>query len=206
MDRNCCISNFSDYSLFYFKWFVTPTTKQQQKLAAVKTGHGWPATPSHLPDWNVVVDAQHRISGSVNYGHGAVSKKSRRDHSPLCSSMEDRQRGRGGSKWQKCNRTTIREPLAKCEGSSATGWALLCNPEQLGADQSASSRSSAQGHWLKAHSESQIIQDWMNKHTKKNHVDRVKIWQSLLWFVSIASFQGKSLTRCGGLMQYSHDL
>lgn len=65
-------------------------------------------------------DAQHRISRSVNYGHGVVSKKSRRDHRSLCSSKKDRRRGRVGSKWQKCRRTTIREPLAKCEGSPAT--------------------------------------------------------------------------------------
>lgn len=79
-----------------------------------------PASPSHQSDWNVVVDAKHRSSGSVNYGHRAVSKKSRRDHSPLCSSKEDMKRERGGSKWQKCSWTTIREPLAKCEGSLAT--------------------------------------------------------------------------------------
>lgn len=46
---------------------------------------------------------------------------------PLCSTKEDRRRRRGGSKWQKCCRATIREPLAKCEGSPATSWALLCN-------------------------------------------------------------------------------
>lgn len=126
-----------------------------------------PAAPSHLPDWNVVVDAQHRISGSVNYGHGAARKKSRRDHRPLCSSKEDRQRGRGGSKRQKCRRTTIREPLAKCEGSPATSWALLCNPSYFVWTSQPAATAALQGHWFQAHNERQIIPDWMKKTVKK---------------------------------------
>lgn len=58
-----------------------------------------------------------------------MSERSRRDHSPECSSkgrtrLEER---REGSKWQKCCRTTIREPQAKCECSPAAAWAPLCN-------------------------------------------------------------------------------
>ena len=59
------------------------------------------AAPFHLPDWNVVVDAQHRISASVNYGHGAVSKKSRRDHSPLCSIKGDSEALKGNGQRER---------------------------------------------------------------------------------------------------------
>lgn len=58
-----------------------------------------------------------------------LSERSRRDHSPECSSkgrtgLEER---RKGSKWQKCCRTTIREPQAKCECSPAAAGVPLCN-------------------------------------------------------------------------------
>lgn len=48
-----------------------------------KTEAGSSAIPSHQADWNVV-DAQIQISGSVNYGHEAVSNKSRENRSRLC--------------------------------------------------------------------------------------------------------------------------
>lgn len=81
-----------------------------------------PTAPYLGPDWNVGIDARHCIRGSVNYGHGVVSKKRRHDRSgsaPL--RVQQAGRRRGDSKRQKCRRTTIRQPLANCEGSPTAG-------------------------------------------------------------------------------------
>lgn len=62
-----------------------PTTTEAGSSENRSWLHPPPAAPSHSPDWNVVVDAQHRISGSVNYGRGAVSKKKLDEASALCA-------------------------------------------------------------------------------------------------------------------------
>lgn len=55
-------------------------------------------SPPCQSDWNVVVHAQRTIAGSVNYGRGAASKKSRRDHRPCAPAWRTGRKERGGSR------------------------------------------------------------------------------------------------------------
>lgn len=107
------------HSLSHLRWFTT-ITLQQQGAGTIENRSWLTRRPLHhiLGQTGMLLLMLGTVSVEVLITAVELwARKGDETAAALRSSEDSRRTRRVGSKRQKCRRTTIREPLAKCEGS-----------------------------------------------------------------------------------------